>query len=390
MCERVLEKLIPIEREIQDEEERWYFTRVLPYRSSEDRIEGVVITFVDITGAKTAEENVRKHIQQFQSLVEQVQEHAIFMLDPAGRGTSWNSGVRRVLGFEEQEFVGQDVTSWIFTPEDLAAGVPQAELKTAALTGRANNDRWMRRRDGTRFWAAGMTTALHDRNQQLLGFMKVMRDQTEQKMLEDELKRTGVELADANRRKDEFLATLAHELRNPLAPLRTGVELLKMAQNAPEMMSESPGNDGSPALAIDHSGRRSDGRFANHSRQSEAAEVARHTVRHRQQCRRGIAALHRTVPAPPRHRFAARTDHARCKSKPLGSGVLEPIEQCRQIHASGRPHPAQPHVARMEKLSLPSATMGWEFHRTSWKSCSKCSPSWRIRSIISIPGWESA
>jgi two-component system CheB/CheR fusion protein len=236
--ERVLDKLVPIEREVQDVEGRWYFTRILPYRSSEDRIEGAVITFVDITGAKTAEENVRSHIQQFQSLVEQVQEHAIFMLDPEGRGTSWNSGVRRVLGFEESEFVGHDVSSWIFTPEDIAAGIPQAELNTAALTGRANNDRWMQRKDGTRFWAAGMTTALHDHNQQLLGYMKVMRDQTEQKLLQDELTRTGVELAEANRRKDEFLATLAHELRNPLAPLRTGVELLKRSRNAPALIEE--------------------------------------------------------------------------------------------------------------------------------------------------------
>ncbi|MDB5338287.1 MAG: histidine kinase, partial [Planctomycetaceae bacterium] len=238
---RVLDKLIPVEREIRDEDGHWYFTRVLPYRSSDDRIEGVVITFVDITGAKVAEENALEHIKQFQSLVEQVQEHAIFMLDPAGRGTSWNAGVRRVLGFEEQEFVGHDISSAIFTPEDLAAGVPQAELKTAAATGRANNDRWMQRKDGTRFWAAGMTTALQDRNHQLLGFMKVMRDQTEQKLLEDELKRTGMELAAANRRKDEFLATLAHELRNPLAPLRTGVELLKMAKSAPEALDVAVG-----------------------------------------------------------------------------------------------------------------------------------------------------
>ncbi|WP_339749444.1 CheR family methyltransferase [uncultured Rubinisphaera sp.] len=366
---RVLKKLIPVEREVQDSEGRWYLTRVLPYRSTDDRIEGVVITLVDITARIKAEQALRRseefhritieagHIgtwdldlesrtcslspemvnlmdctsghstvtekqwlksharedrpriqgeiqavidhqapfdltyrirrqdgtlrwiysrgevnqnengkptrlrgaslditsqieaelalreshERFRTLVEQVQDYAIFMMDPEGRGTSWNVGVKRLLGYEEQEFIGKNLTNLIFTPEDVAEGIPQQVLQEAAEKGSAANDRWRIRRDGTRFWSTGITTALRNDEGELIGFMKVMRDQTEQKRLEDELRRIAADLAEANRRKDEFLATLAHELRNPLAPIRTGLEVMKNARNDEHVFEEIRG-----------------------------------------------------------------------------------------------------------------------------------------------------
>jgi two-component system CheB/CheR fusion protein len=361
-AQNVLDRLIPVEREIRDDAGRWYLTRILPYRSADDRIEGVVLTFVDIsepkkalealqqsemrlqrlinihgvgvlifdddgrlidanetfqqmsgythadvqsksltwrqltppefialseeqirglaetgrigpyekqyfrkdgsrgwmlfagatlgdgtvgeygidiTDRKQAEEALREHQTRFLTMVEQIQDYAIFMTDIRGYVTSWNIGVKRVLGFDEDEIVGRDVTHLIFTPEDIARGVPAAELTEAAETGKAANDRWMRRKDGTRFWAAGITTALRNEAGQLLGYMKVMRNQTEQKLLEEELRRTAADLSDASRRKDEFLATLAHELRNPLAPIRTGLELMRFIQDNPQAMEET-------------------------------------------------------------------------------------------------------------------------------------------------------
>jgi PAS domain S-box-containing protein len=158
--------------------------------------------------------------QRFRILVEQVKDYAIFMMDLNGRATSWNEGVRRVLGYDEGEFLGIDVAK-IFTPEDAAQGVPVAELNEAAATGTAGNDRWMRRQDGSRFWASGVTTALRDRSGVHIGYTKVMRDLTARMHAEEALKQ-------ADRRKDEFLATLAHELRNPLAPLRNSVNILQL------------------------------------------------------------------------------------------------------------------------------------------------------------------
>jgi PAS domain S-box-containing protein len=158
--------------------------------------------------------------QRFRTLVEQVKDYAIFMMDVGGRATSWNEGVRRLLGYANKEFVGLEA-SRLFTPEDAAQGVPEAELNEAASTGTASDDRWMRRKDGSRFWASGVTTALRDRSGAHIGFTKVMRDLTARMQAEESLRQ-------ADRRKDEFLATLAHELRNPLAPLRNSVNILQL------------------------------------------------------------------------------------------------------------------------------------------------------------------
>jgi PAS domain S-box-containing protein len=165
---------------------------------------------------------IRESEQRHRMLVEQVKDYAIFMTDLQGRPTSWNEGVKRVFGFEESEFIGGGILSQIFTPEDIREGVPQQELDEAATNGMASGDRWMRRRDGSQFWASGITTALRDVHGTLVGFTKVKRDLTDRKLAEEALKR-------ADRTKDEFLATLAHELRNPLAPIRNSLHIMRMA-----------------------------------------------------------------------------------------------------------------------------------------------------------------
>ena len=159
--------------------------------------------------------------RRYRTLVEQVKDYAIFMLDLNGLATSWNEGVQRVFGFDEAEFLGRDVKSQIFTPEDLERGVPEAELREAAAHGSTSGDRWMLRKDGSRFWASGITTALRDASGALIGYTKVKRDLTLSKQSEEAL-------VQADRRKDEFLATLAHELRNPLAPLRNALHILQL------------------------------------------------------------------------------------------------------------------------------------------------------------------
>ncbi len=125
--------------------------------------------------------------QMYRTLVEQVRDYAIFRTDLAGRPTSWNAGVKRVLGFDEEEFLGADITPVIFTPDDLAAGVADAEFAEAAAAGSASNDRWMRRRNGERFWAMGTTSGLYDASGALVGYTKVMRDQTQWKAAMDAL-----------------------------------------------------------------------------------------------------------------------------------------------------------------------------------------------------------
>jgi PAS domain S-box-containing protein len=279
----------------------------------------------------------------YELAVNQVTEHAIFMMDPEGRAASWNPGVQQVLGWSEQEWLGQPAEV-IFPNNDRAAAL--AELETAKREGQASDDRWMMRRDGTLFFANGVSTCIH-RGRRHVGFLKVLRDRTadherarqldeeharlrlalqaahavawewdskrdilrhggdEQSLvgpspvtLEKFLQRVAPEdrsrvstamraaiaqksqfsaefrllpmtdkdfwlsakgqvqeqdtsrivgvLADitaqretekalriADQRKDEFLATLAHELRNPLAPLRTGLQIMRLAREDP-------------------------------------------------------------------------------------------------------------------------------------------------------------
>jgi PAS domain S-box-containing protein len=191
-----------------------------PVLGTEGDLAGAVGILSDVTARRQAEAARRTADEQFRVLVASVVDYAIFRTDPAGRVTSWNEGVRRVLGFREAEFIGFDCRR-LFVPEDVTAGVPEREMTQAAARGSASDDRWMVRKDWSRFFASGTTSAVRDDNGELLGFTKVMRDVTDQK-------RAEVAMREADRRKDEFLAMLGHELRNPLAPIRNALFLMKL------------------------------------------------------------------------------------------------------------------------------------------------------------------
>jgi two-component system CheB/CheR fusion protein len=167
------------EREVQDRQGRWHSLRVRPYMTLEAKLDGAVVVMVGIDKLMRAERAVRESEELYRTLVEQVQDYAIFRTDPQGRATTWNEGVRRVLGFEREEFIGQDVTRAIFTLDDVKSGVAQDDLDTAGRTGTAVNDRWMRRKNGERLFVNGVTTALRDQAGNVVGFTKVMRDDTE-------------------------------------------------------------------------------------------------------------------------------------------------------------------------------------------------------------------
>jgi PAS domain S-box-containing protein len=121
----------------------------------------------------------------YRKSIEEVKDYAIFMTDVEGRIISWNTGAERILGYSEAEILGHNA-SLFFTPEDLARGEHEKELERAAKEGRAEDERWHLRRDGTRFWASGVVTPVRDDKGALLGFTKVMRDMTERKRLEEE------------------------------------------------------------------------------------------------------------------------------------------------------------------------------------------------------------
>jgi two-component system CheB/CheR fusion protein len=160
--------------------------------NQQEKPERILLAIEDVTERMRAEEALRESEEQFRTLVEQVKDYAIFRMDPDGRTITWNTGVERILGFQEAEFIGKDIVPAIFTPEDVENGVArwELELEQAAAQGVASDDRWMRRKNGERFFASGVTTALKDDDGALVGFTKVMRDQTARKRIEMALQKS--------------------------------------------------------------------------------------------------------------------------------------------------------------------------------------------------------
>lgn len=184
---RVLRDLVPKEREVYSQDEsRCYLGRLRPYRTADDRIQGVVITFVDITKRCEKEEGRRKAEERFRLLMENVKEYAIIMLDRGGRITNWNIGAQRLFGYGEEEATGQP-SALLSTEADRKAGVPQKKLEDATMNGQASDDRLYRRKDGSRFWGTGVISALYHPDGELRGFAKVMRDNTETKQVAESL-----------------------------------------------------------------------------------------------------------------------------------------------------------------------------------------------------------
>src|SRR6058998_2394410 len=129
----------------------------------------------------------RESSETFRQLVEGVQDVAIFMLDGAGRVSTWNSGAERIKGYRAEEIVGQHFSRF-FPPEAVAAGKPARLLAIAARDGRVQDEGWRVRKDGSRFWANSVMTALRDTEGLVIGFAKIIRDMTEHRRAEQALR----------------------------------------------------------------------------------------------------------------------------------------------------------------------------------------------------------
>lgn len=171
--------------------------------------------------------------EQFRLLVESVRDYAIFMLDERGHVATWNVGAQRIKGYTADEIIGRHFSAF-YPPDVAASGKCEYELEVATQEGRFEEEGWRVRSDGTRFWASVLISPIRDAGGKLIGFAKVTRDLTEHKRVQEEqAARQAAEAArqvaeEANRAKDEFLAMLGHELRNPLAPIATALQLMQM------------------------------------------------------------------------------------------------------------------------------------------------------------------
>jgi PAS domain S-box-containing protein len=216
----------------KDGTEFWANVVITAVRDEKGELVGFTKVTRDLTDKRRQEEELRESEERFRLMVEAVRDYAIFMLDPTGRVASWNAGAERIKGYRPDEIIGQHFSRF-YPPETVAQGWPEYELQQARQTGRFEDEGWRVRKDGSRFWANVVITAVHDRSGELRGFAKVTRDLTEKKRVQ--------RLEEEGRQINEFLAMLGHELRNPLAPIR----------NAVAVMAAREGGDSTVAWARD-------------------------------------------------------------------------------------------------------------------------------------------
>lgn len=190
----------------------------------------------DLTQSRLHEQRLRDNaaalaaandeLEQFRRLVHGVQDYAIFLLDPSGHITTWNDGAERAKGYSSAEAIGRHF-SIFYTEPDRARDHPADELRIAAEKGRYEEEGWRVRKDGSRFWANVVITALHDDAGTLLGYAKVTRDLSERRAADEALQQANERLARSNQELDRFASVAAHDLQEPLRTISGFAGLLR-------------------------------------------------------------------------------------------------------------------------------------------------------------------
>jgi two-component system, chemotaxis family, CheB/CheR fusion protein len=219
-----------IEREVSTTDGRWFLVRLLPYRTADDRIDGAVLSLIEVTARREAEANVRAGEERLRLAAQTTKDFAIIVQDPQGRIVSWNAGAVRVFGYTEDEAVGQGL-DLIFSADDVRDEAPSQERELALRDGRVDDERWYVAKGGRKVFCSGVLTPLSD--PRFAGFAKIVRDLTARKTIDDarqlqlsQERAVRAQAEAANRLKDDFLAVLSHELKHPLNLIHVKAEML--------------------------------------------------------------------------------------------------------------------------------------------------------------------
>ena len=322
---QVLRDLVPVAREVRSDAGRWYAARTLPYRSAQDRIEGVVITLVDIHDFKEATEALRRNENRLRKIVN-IEGVGLLTFDESGRLLDANDMMLRLLGYSREEFTAQTLTWRTLTPAEYIA-ISEVEWDNLARVGRIGPyEKEILHRDGSRSWFVFAGASVGDGS-----VVEYCVDIGARKTAEEALR-----LSD--RRKDEFLATLAHELRNPLAPIVSGIEALSQVQGDPARVDDIRKTMQRQSAQI----VRLVDDLLDMSRITEGRLLLRRTpvVRGRDPGRRGgHASGHRRGETRTHCHDSRRADRPRCRCRAPDTGRLEPARQRREVYAAGRTDP---------------------------------------------------
>ena len=164
-------------------------------------------------------EKLRTSEERYHKMIDEVEDYAIILLDKEGIIQNWNKGAEKIKGYKEHEIVGRSFNNF-YLPADRKNGLPQQLLKEASEKGKATHEGWRMRRDGSIFWGSIVLTALHDDENQLIGYSKVTRDLTERKMAEDKLKEYTNQLEFQNKELEQFAYAASHDMKEPLRKIQ--------------------------------------------------------------------------------------------------------------------------------------------------------------------------
>jgi PAS domain S-box-containing protein len=217
------DSMVAFEHRVPGSHDRTVRATLAPIRDSKGQPLYIFAQVQDISAQRFAEDELRRSEERFRMLVTAVRDYAIYMLDPDGNVASWNVGAQRIKGYTAGEIIGQNFR--VFYPEEeQATHHPEQNLAIALAEGSYAEEGWRVRKDGTRFWASVVITAIYDEAGNHIGFAKVTRDQTAQREYEDQHRR-------ATEQQTHLLAVTAHELRTPTAVIEGSASLLQEQWN---------------------------------------------------------------------------------------------------------------------------------------------------------------
>lgn len=175
------------ECEMHSTEGNWNLVRVTPFKTSNGLIDGVVISLVDITELKNAEEKIRENDQRFRSMVERIEDYSILLLDQEGKVENWNPGSQRINGYTAEQIIG---SGWeiFFTEADREEGIPQQLLREAVRDGNVSFEGTHVTREGREYWVNLSLSVVRDQTGRITGFTKISRDMTSVRQAEEILR----------------------------------------------------------------------------------------------------------------------------------------------------------------------------------------------------------
>lgn len=215
-------------RQRKDGSRFWAHVVIDPIRHPSGELIGFAKITRDLTERKAAQTAIRQSEEQFRRLVQGVSDYAIYMLDPEGNVSSWNFGAERIKGYRPDEIIGRHFSTF-YTPEDRAAGLPEAALRVARAEGRFEREGWRVRKDGTRFWASVVVDVIRGDDGEVLGFAKITRDITEKMETQRALEQAREELFQSQKMEaiGQLTGGMAHDFNNLLMAVLGSLEILK-------------------------------------------------------------------------------------------------------------------------------------------------------------------